>query len=154
MKQKNIYVINYWLKNAEGEVVDTSEGGQPMSFLEGSNQVIQGIQKAVIGRQIGDRIEATIPPQLAYGERLPELISKMHVSGFEGVDDVLVGMKFQTNTGGDAKVVKVVAVDKEYVTVDANHPLAGLTLVFELEVLDIKPADEADVILQSEAGQG
>ena len=146
MSLKKVYTINYWLKNALGEVVDTSEGGQPMSFVEGSAQVIQGIQKAVLGRSVGDLIEATIPPQLAYGEHIPDLVTKMPLSAFDGVDDILVGMKFQTNTGGEAKVVKVVDVKADGVMVDANHPLAGITLVFDLELLDIKDASEEELI--------
>lgn len=144
MSAKKVYTVNYWLKNNLGEVVDTSEGGEPMTFTEGSNQVIEGIQKAVIGREVGDLIEATIPPQLAYGSHQPDLVSSMHISAFDGVDKILVGMKFQTNTGGDAKVVKVVDVKPESVTVDANHPLAGLTLVFDLELLDVRDAEEED----------
>lgn len=150
MKQQKLYTVNYWLKNAQGDVVDTSEGGQPMSFIEGTNQVIEGIQKAVVGRDIGDLIEVTIPPELAYGPHLPELLSKMHVSAFDGVEEVLVGMKFQTNTGGEAKVVKVVDVSSDYITVDANHPLAGLTLIFDLQVLDIRDATDSDIVLSNE----
>jgi len=146
MSKKKVYTVNYWLKNALGEVVDTSEGGMPMVFLEGSNKVIPGIQKAVLGRNVGDLIEATIPPQLAYGVHQPELLSKMHISAFDGVDDILVGMKFQTDKGGEAKVVKVVEVNSDYVTVDANHPLAGITLVFDLEIIDIRDALEDDYV--------
>tara|TARA_R110001592_G_scaffold175466_2_gene414642 strand:+ start:4904 stop:5356 length:453 start_codon:yes stop_codon:yes gene_type:complete len=146
MSSKKVYTVNYWLKNALGEVVDTSEGGQPMTFVEGSNQVIEGIQKAVSGRNVGDLIEVTIPPQLAYGLHLPELVSEMHISAFDGVDDILVGMKFQTNTGGEAKVVKVIDLKADYVIVDANHPLAGITLVFDLELVSVRDADEGDVM--------
>tara|TARA_R110001592_G_scaffold33316_2_gene115610 strand:- start:28758 stop:29213 length:456 start_codon:yes stop_codon:yes gene_type:complete len=145
MSLKKVYTLNYWLKNPLGEVVDTSEGGQPMSFVEGSSQVIEGIQKAVSGRNVGDLIEVTIPPQLAYGLHLPELVSDMHISAFDGVDELLVGMKFQTNTGGEANVVKVINVKSDYVTVDANHPLAGISLVFDLEVLSVRDADEDDL---------
>lgn len=145
MSVKKIYTINYWLKNNLGEVVDTSEGGQPMTFIEGSGTVIQGIQKAVEGRSVGDLIEVTIPPQLAYGEHVSELVTKMPLEAFDGVDDVLVGMKFQTNTGGEAKVVKVIEVKPDGITVDANHPLAGITLVFDLELLDIKEATKDDL---------
>ena len=146
MNSKRVYTVNYWLKNGSGDVVDTSEGGQPMVFIEDSSHVIKGIKQAMIGRDVGDLIEVTIPPQLAYGLPLPELITKMHVSSFDGVEDILVGMKFQTNTGGEAKVVKVIEVDADFVTVDANHPLAGITLVFDLELLDMRDAKEEDLL--------
>lgn len=145
MTGKKLYVVNYWLKNPLGEVVDTSEGGQPMIFVEGSSRVIEGIQKAVAGRQIGDMIEVTIPPEMAYGEHRQELVAQMPVSAFDGVSDIAVGMKFQTNTGGQAKVVKVTKVQGDQVTVDGNHPLAGITLNFDLEILDVRPAEASDI---------
>jgi FKBP-type peptidyl-prolyl cis-trans isomerase SlyD len=145
MSEKKLYTVNYWLKNTLGDVVDTSEGGQPMMFLEDSEKVIPGIRKAVMGRQVGDRIEVTIPPALAYGAHLPELIADMPISAFDGMDDIRPGMKFQTNTGGQAKVVKVIDVKHGQATVDANHPLAGLTLIFELDILDVRTAEDSDL---------
>ena len=145
MSAKKLYTVNYWLKNPLGEVVDTSEGGQPMIFVEGSAKVIPGIQKAVNDREIGDRFEVSIPPSLAYGEHMPELLAQMPVSAFDGVPEIKPGMKFQTNTGGQANVVKVVEVKGGQVTVDANHPLAGLSLTFELEILDVRLAEESDL---------
>jgi FKBP-type peptidyl-prolyl cis-trans isomerase SlyD len=145
MSNKKLYTVNYWLKNPLGEVVDTSEGGQPMMFVEGSHRIIPGIQKAVSGRSVGDMIEVSIPPALAYGEHSPDLVAQMPVSAFDGVEDIRVGMKFQTNTGGQAKVVKVIDVKGDQVTVDANHPLAGLTLMFDLEILDVREAEASDL---------
>lgn len=138
MSDNLVYTLNYWLKNSEGNVVDTSEGGVPMVFMQGCKNTIQGIQNAVEGRSIGDKIEAIIPPELAYGAHNAELVSVVPQSVFDGVEQVSVGMKFQTNAGGDAQVVKVVAVKNKEVTIDANHPLAGLTLTFELELIDVR----------------
>ena len=143
-----VYTLNYWLKNALGDVIDTSEGGLPMTFIEGSNKVIAGIQKAVSGRSPGDKLEVTIPPALAYGAHLPELVSTMPLSAFDGVDEVLVGMKFQTDNGGEAKIVKVISVSNNGVTIDANHPLAGITMIFDLEILDVRDACEEDFLAQ------
>lgn len=145
MSQKKFYRVNYWLKNTAGEVVDTSEGGEPMAFVEGSRKVIAGIQKALEGRAQGDRIEATIPPELAYGPHNPELINKVPLSLFDGVEQVVPGMKFQTNTGDSIQIVQVVGVSGAEVEVDANHPLAGLTLVFELEIIELRDATSDEV---------
>lgn len=148
-KQTMFYKLNYWLKNPKGEVVDTSEGGEPMTFLSTSKTVIPGLIKAVEGRSTGDRIEVTIPPELAYGEHKQELINSVPLSLFDGVEQVVPGMKFQTNTGNEVQVVQVVAVSGAEVQVDANHPLAGLTLVFELDLVEVREATteeiEADV---------
>jgi FKBP-type peptidyl-prolyl cis-trans isomerase SlyD len=137
MSDKEIYKVNYWLKNPEGEVVDTSEGGEPMLIEIGSSTVIRGLQEAVKGRQAGDRLDVTVPPEMAYGVHNPEFVSQVPKTAFEGVENVVEGMKFQTNTGSEAQVVQVVKVENDFVLVDANHPLAGLTLNFELEVIEV-----------------
>jgi FKBP-type peptidyl-prolyl cis-trans isomerase SlyD len=137
MSGKEIYKVNYWLKNPEGEVVDTSEGGEPMLIEIGSSTVIRGLQQAVKGRQAGDRLDVTVPPEMAYGVHNPEFVSQVPKSAFEGVENVVEGMKFQTNTGSEAQVVQVVKVENDFVLIDANHPLAGLTLNFELEVIEV-----------------
>ncbi|MFC4259514.1 peptidylprolyl isomerase [Marinobacter lacisalsi] len=145
MQRPMIYTVHYRLKNKVGEVVDTSEGGEPLQFLEGSDNVIEGIQKAVKGRSPGDCLEVTVPPALAYGEHNPELVRKLPRSAFEGVENLQVGMKFQTNTGDEAQVVQVVGIDGNLIRVDANHPLAGFTLYFDLEIISAREATDDEV---------
>lgn len=145
MQRPAIYTVHYRLKNRLGEVIDTSEGGEPLTFLEGTPSVIRGIQEAVRGRGPGDCLEVTVPPEMAYGEPNPEYVRKVPRSAFEGVDNLQVGMKFQTNTGEEAQVVKVVAIDGNLVKVDANHPLAGFTLYFDLEILQVREATDEEV---------
>lgn len=138
-----VYTVHYWLKNPKDEVVDTSEGGEPLKITLGGNDTIAGLQKAVEGRNAGDRIEATIPPELAYGERKPEFVSVVDRALFDIVD-LAPGMKFQTNTGDQSQVIQVVDVSESTVTVDANHPLAGLTLRFEIDIISVsEPSDAA-----------
>lgn len=142
-----VYSINYNLRNAEGVVVDTSKGGEPLTFLEGAGQVVKGIEKALEGRSPGDVLDVTVPPELAYGEHNPDHIQVVPKSLFDGVDDIVAGMKFQTNTGEQTQVIKVVSVSGDSVTVDANHPLAGFTLYFDIEVLAVRDATEEEVKL-------
>lgn len=145
MQRPKVYTVHYRLKNALGEVVDTSEGGEPLHFMLGSAGVIEGVQEAVRGRGPGDCLEVTVPPAMAYGDHDPELVRKVPRSAFEGVENLQVGMKFQTNTGEEAQVVKVVAIDGNLVKVDANHPLAGLTLYFDLEIIAVRDASDDEV---------
>jgi FKBP-type peptidyl-prolyl cis-trans isomerase SlyD len=146
MQRPSVYTVHYRLKNRQGDVIDTSEGGEPLSFVQGSANVIRGIQEAVRGRGPGDCLEVTVPPDMAYGEHNPELVRKVPRSAFEGVENLHVGMKFQTNTGEEAQVVKVVAIDGNLVRVDANHPLAGFTLYFDLEIVEVREASEAEAL--------
>lgn len=145
MQKPAVYTVHYRLKNKLGEVVDTSEGSEPLHFVWGSDAVIKGIQEAVKDRNAGDCLEVTVPPEMAYGEHNPELVRKVPRSLFEGVDNLQVGMKFQTNTGEEAQIVQVVGIDGNLVRVDANHPLAGFTLYFDLEIVGKREATEEEV---------
>lgn len=145
MQKSAVYTVHYRLKNSAGEVVDTSEGGEPLHFLLGSDEVIQGIQEAVRERGPGDCLEVTIPPSMAYGEHNPDFVRKVPRSAFEGIEDLRIGMKFQTNTGEQAQIVKVVGIDGNLVQVDANHPLAGLTLYFDLEIVAKREATADEI---------
>lgn len=144
MTEQKVYKLAYRLKNRLGEVVDTSRGGQPLHFVSGAGQMIPGIEKAVEGRDVGECLEVTIPPDMAYGEHREELIRTMPRSMFQGVDELKEGMKFQTSSGDEAQVVKVVGFRGDQVLIDANHPLAGLTLYFELEILEAREATEEE----------
>lgn len=145
MQRPLVYTVHYRLKNRDEEIVDSSEGGEPLRFLAGAGQVIPGIEKALEGRRPGDLLEVTVPPELAYGEHQQELVNSVPASVFDGVDELKPGMKFQTNTGEQAQVVQVVEVRGNEVVVDANHPLAGLTLYFELEVMEAREATDDEV---------
>lgn len=140
-----IFTVHYVLKNKIGELVDTSEGNEPLHFLQGSPEIIPGIQEAVKDRKVGDCLEVTIPPEMAYGEYREELVRKVPKSLFDGVEKLEVGMKFQTNSGEETKVVQVVGIDGNLVRVDANHPLAGFTLYFDLEIVGRRDATEDEI---------
>jgi FKBP-type peptidyl-prolyl cis-trans isomerase SlyD len=145
MSNPLVFTVHYVLKNKLGELVDTSEGSEPLHFLEGSPEIIEGIQRAVKDRNVGDCLEVTIPPELAYGEHREELVRTVPRSLFEGVENLQVGMKFQTNTGDEAQVVQVASIDGNLVKVDANHPLAGFTLYFDLEIVGKREATEDEI---------
>lgn len=149
MAEQRVYRLGYQLKNRDGEVVDSSVGAEPLHFVSGSGRVVEGIERAVAGREAGECLEVTIPPALAYGEHQPELVRRMPRSMFQGVEKLEEGMKFQTNSGDDAQVVQVVGFEDDQVLVDANHPLAGFTLYFDLEILEAREATPEEI----EAGE-
>ncbi|MEX2476584.1 peptidylprolyl isomerase [Marinobacter sp.] len=145
MQKPDVFTVHYVLKNKIGELVDTSEGSEPLHFLHGSPGIVAGVQEAVKDRNVGDCLEVTVPPSMAYGEHNPELIRTVPRSMFEGIENLAVGMKFQTNTGDNAQIVQVVSIDGNLVKVDANHPLAGFTLYFDLEIVGKREATEDEV---------
>jgi len=144
-EKPDVFTVHYVLKNKIGELVDTSEGGEPLHFLYGSPDVIEGIQKAVKERNVGDCLEVTVPPSMAYGEHRDDLVRKVPRSMFEGVEKLQVGMKFQTNTGENAQIVQVMGFDDNLVRIDANHPLAGFTLYFDLEIIGRREATDDEI---------
>ncbi|RMD69797.1 MAG: peptidylprolyl isomerase [Gammaproteobacteria bacterium] len=139
--KNDVVTMNYTLKDQEGRVIDTTEGGQPFSYLHGVGSIIPGLEEALEGKSPGEQVSVSIPPEQAYGERNEAFIQVVPKDRFEGVEDVEVGMQFQTPTeSGDVRIVTVIAVEGENVTIDANHPLAGVTLNFDVTVLDVRPA--------------
>lgn len=140
-----VFTVHYVLKNRIGELVDTSEGSEPLHFLYGTPEIIAGIQEAVKDRKVGDCLEVTVPPEMAYGDYREELVRKVPRSMFEGIENLQVGMKFQTNSGDQAQVVQVLGIDGNLVRVDANHPLAGFTLYFDLEIVGRREATEDEI---------
>ncbi len=143
---KNTVVsIDYTLTNDAGDVLDTSQGAQPLVYLHGVGGLIPGMERGLDGSNTGDELKLKIPPAEGYGERRQELIDRVPKKMFQGATDIKPGMQFQARTPQGMQVVKVVAVDDESVTVDANHELAGVTLNFDVKVVDVRPATEEEV---------
>ncbi len=132
--------INYTLTDDENNVIDSSDGGEPLTYIHGANNIIPGLEKALSGKTMGDRLEVAVPPQEAYGLRDDGLSQVISRSRFESSQDIEIGMQFQTPTEDGVTVVTVTAVDAENITVDANHPLAGITLHFSVEVVAVRAA--------------
>ncbi len=131
--------VNYTGKLADGTVFDSSVGGQPLQFTLGSGQVIPGFDKAVTGMRVGEKKTVTILAADAYGQRRDDLVAEVSRSQLPGDMAPKVGMQLQTTAkDGSTMVVTIIKVtDNTSVTIDANHPLAGKDLTFDLELLKI-----------------
>lgn len=142
------YSFDYSIMNDQGEVVDSSEGGEPLSFVEGDGTMIKGLQRALKGRSTGDMFKVTIAPEDGYGWPQRSLIRTVFAEMFEGItENFEVGMLFQVGTDRQAEVVKVVAVDGDEIRVDGNHPLAGVSLNFGIRVIEARDATAAEMDL-------
>lgn len=123
----------------DGTIFDSSEGDQPLQFTIGAHEVIDGFENAVIGMKTGEKKTENIPADQAYGHREDELIFHVPRSQMQVGIDVEVGDFVRvTLPDGQTAPMQVVGLDEEAVTLDANHPLAGKTLTFELELVEIK----------------
>ncbi len=145
--ERTVVTIHYTLTDTDGKVLDTSEGpesGEPLSYVHGSGMIVPGLEEALLGKSEGDRIKVTIEPEGGYGPREESLVEKVSRDEFP-VDDVEVGMHFRAHGPHGARVLTVVATDKDTVTVDGNHPLAGATLNFDVKVLGVRAATAEDM---------
>jgi FKBP-type peptidyl-prolyl cis-trans isomerase SlyD len=143
--KNTVATIDYTLTDPSGQVIDTSKGRQPLAYLHGASNIIPGLESALEGRGAGESLAVTVPPEQGYGPRDPNLVQPVPRSNFQGISEIKPGMQFQAQTPDGARVVTVVNVDPQNVTVDANHPLAGVELKFDVKVVDVRPATPEEV---------
>ena len=136
-KQGDTVQVHYTGTLDDGRVFDSSEGRDPLEFTLGSGQVIKGFDAAVEGMSPGDSRLVTIPAGEAYGARRDDLVAVVERSQFPDDMDPEVGQQLQVSQDGQTYVVTVTDVDVESVTLDANHPLAGQNLTFELQLVSM-----------------
>ncbi len=137
--------MHYKLTSTEGEVLDSSEGREPLAYLHGHGNIIPGLEKALDGKSAGEQITATVPAAEAYGEHNPGLITQADRSQFpEGVE-LSPGMQFQAQTPQGNRIATITGIEGDKVQVDANHPLAGMDLQFDVEIVDIREAKPAEL---------
>ena len=137
--------INYTLTDHTDTVLDSSAGGDPLVYIHGSGHIIPGLENALNGKVVGDALKVTVPPQEAYGLRDEVLKQTVPRDRFEPGADIHVGMRFQSPTDDGVEIVTVTHLDDQSVTVDANHPLAGMTLNFDVEVLAVRDASAEEL---------
>jgi FKBP-type peptidyl-prolyl cis-trans isomerase SlyD len=144
MAALRLLTFHFTLRDAGGRVLDTSRGGEPMPFLEGSGQIIDGLEEPLLQMAAGEKRTVVVPPERAYGVRETGLVQKVPKANLP-VGDVQVGDQFQTGPDRQAPVVTVVAIEGDQVMLDANHPLAGQELHFEVELVAVRAATPAEL---------
>ncbi|BCX81086.1 FKBP-type peptidyl-prolyl cis-trans isomerase SlyD [Methylomarinovum caldicuralii] len=144
VSENKVVSIHYTLKNDAGEVIDSSEGREPLTYLHGVGNIIPGLEKALEGKDVGEHVDVSIAPEEAYGERNDALVQAVPRSAFEGVDEIKPGMQFQAQTPAGMQILTVVKVEGDEVIVDGNHPLAGETLHFSVDIADVRDATEEE----------
>lgn len=146
ISRNTVAAIDYTLTDPEGEVLDTSEGRGPLTYLHGAGNLIPGLEKALEGSTAGDSLSVAVEPAEGYGERDEDLVQTVPASAFDGVDEVQPGMRFQASDDqGNVRIVTVTDVAENQVTVDANHPLAGQALNFDVSVVEVREATPTEI---------
>jgi len=146
ISDNRVVSIHYSLTSETGEVIDSSEGKDPLVYLHGSGSLISGLERELTGRAIGEKFQVTIQPEDGYGHIDRELIETVDRSILAGIDEIQVGMQLESTTPeGHVVFVIVQAVGETTVTLDANPPLAGQVLNFDVLVDAVREAAEEEI---------
>ncbi len=138
--------MHYKLSDDEGNVIDSSEGSDPLTFLHGAGNIIPGLENALVGKVEGDSLQVTVKPEDGYGDVIPELVQTVEKAAFQGVEDIEPGMAFEAQgPDGTPQRIIVRAVEGDEVTVDGNHPLAGMELSFDVQIVSVRDAQEEEI---------
>lgn len=129
--------VHYTGRLTDGEVFDTSEGKEPLSFTVGTGQIIPGFENAIIGKIAGDKVTVNIPAAEAYGEIREDLVVKVPNSQLPGAVEVGMSLQAQAENGMPVNVT-VKEVNEDHAVIDGNHPFAGKELVFDIEVVSVQ----------------
>ncbi|QKK03284.1 MAG: peptidylprolyl isomerase [Pseudomonadota bacterium] len=137
--------IDYTLTGDDGQVIDSSEGREPLVYLHGHQNIIPGLEKAIEGKTEGDELEVAVEPEEGYGPYRDELVQAVPREAFAGVDKVEPGMSFRAESNAGPMTVVVREVGDDTVTVDGNHMLAGQVLKFSVAVRSVREATETEI---------
>lgn len=132
--------IAYQVRTQDGVLVDEALANQPLEYLHGHNNLVEGLEKALEGKSVGDVFEVRVQPEEAYGEHNENMVQRVPKEVFQGVDELKVGMRFIADTDLGPLPVVITEVDGDEVVVDGNHMLAGQELLFSVEVVGAREA--------------
>lgn len=145
--QKNCVVaFDYTLTDNEGTVIDTSLNREPLVYLHGVKAIIPGMEKALDGRSAGDKFKTTLAPEDAYGQRDEALMHRIPHAELKHIEGLQEGSQIQAESeGGGRTIYSVILIKDGEVTLDGNHPLAGITLNFDMDVKSVRAASDEEI---------
>jgi FKBP-type peptidyl-prolyl cis-trans isomerase SlyD len=145
IEKNRVVTLHYTLRDEQGTVIDSSSGRGPLSYIHGKGNIIPGLEQALAGRVAGDKLDVTVAPDQGYGRRDERLVQIVPRTKFSELSEITPGMQVRSNGPKGPRMMTVMRVERDFVTVDANHPLAGRTLHFSLEVEEVRKATHEEV---------
>jgi FKBP-type peptidyl-prolyl cis-trans isomerase SlyD len=140
-----IVSMHYKLSDDDGNVLDSSEGSDPLVYLHGAGNIIPGLEKALVGKVEGGSLQVRVEPAEGYGEVMPDLVETVEKEAFKDVESIEVGMEFEAKApDGSVQAIVITKVEGDEVTIDANHPLAGVALNFDINIIGVREATEEE----------
>jgi FKBP-type peptidyl-prolyl cis-trans isomerase SlyD len=139
--------MHYTLTDNEGQILDSSVGREPLAYLHGVGSLIPGLEKQIEGKQVGAKFLAKVTAEDAYGPYYDELLEIVPLSGFQsdGEETLMEGMEVQVETNEGPMIAKVTKISGDDVTLDMNHPLAGVDLNFDVEIVEVRMATNEEI---------
>ena len=138
--KNNVVVMHYAVSDSEGTLIDSSYEDKPMAIIQGVGYLIPGLDDALIDHQAGDKFEVAVACDQAYGERHDDYVQTVPREVLAGVEDLALGTQLRATTDDGEQTVIVIDVQDDVITVDGNHPLSGLDLSFDVEVIEVREA--------------
>ena len=152
--ENKVVTIDYTLTDTDGKILDKAENGS-FAYLHGAFNIIPGLETALIGKIAGDSLEVAVEPADGYGERNESLSQTVSKEMFDQQEEIEVGRQFHAQSpDGEMLVITVIGVDGDNVTIDGNHPLAGVPLNFDVSVVDVRDATEEEISHGHVHGEG
>ena len=153
--KNKVVSLSYCLKDAQGKELDRTDTDKPMTYLHGGGAIVPGLENALSGLQIGEKKEVTVKPEEGYGEILDDLKMNVERKMFPAAQKIALGMQFMAELGDGRKhPFTVVEMRDNEIHIDGNHPLAGQTLYFSLEVMEIRDATSEELEHGHSHGEG
>jgi len=143
--KNKVVEIHYSLYDTEGQELESTRDAPPRAFLVGHRGILAGLEEALLGKTAGEKVDVTLPPERAFGLRDEKLKERMSKKYFKHVKRLEAGMLTQVNTKNGPRPITIIKVGSKMVDVDLNHPRAGQTLKFAIEVVSVREATEAEL---------
>lgn len=141
-----VVFMQYTLTDDKGQVIDASPEGQPMPYLHGHSNIVSGLEKALEGLEQGETTKVSVSPEEGYGLVDPQAVQLFALEAFDNISELKPGMQFHAEgPEGQVQVITVREIREDGVLIDRNHPLAGKTLNFEVEINEVRTATEGEL---------
>lgn len=154
IESNRVVRFHYALSDAAGTPIESSEGGEPIAALIGHNNIIPGLEAALLGHEAGSKVTADVAPEQAYGEPDPALVQRLPKKYFKDAAKLKPGMQTTLQTRQGPRPVTVRKLGMSVIDVDLNHPLAGRHLRFEVDVVDVRDATPEEIEHRHAHGDG
>ncbi len=143
IENDSVVSIAYTLRLVTGEKVDVVSRNDPLVYVHGKGDLAEGLEEVLLGHKAGDHLTVTLTPDLAFGDHDPEMVKQVDASIIKGAEQLKVGMQIHAETDHGPMELTLTEIDGDTLTLDANHPLAGKTVIFDVYICKVAPSEEA-----------